>query len=110
MKRFKSYTQNQLSLFTDLLDYLSEQGYIRIETYFVDGTKLEADANKYSYVWKKNTIRYKTNLKAKVQELLREIHELNADEDIKYGNQSLEEFGDNTDIDSEELKLVVSEL
>lgn len=112
INRFRSYYFQSIieDVFTDLLDYLSEQGYIRFETYFVDGTKLEADANKYSYVWKKNTIRYKSNLKAKVQELLREIHELNADEDIKYENQSLEELGDNTDIDSEELKLIVSEL
>lgn len=112
INRFRSYYFQSIidDVFTDLLDYLSEQGYIRFETYFVDGTKLEADANKYSYVWKKNTIRYKTNLKAKVQELLREINELNADEDIKYGDQSLEELGDNTDIDSEELKSVVSEL
>ena len=26
---------------------------------FIDGTKILADANKYSFVWKKNTIRYK---------------------------------------------------
>jgi hypothetical protein len=37
---------------------LVDKEYIQYENYFLDGTKIEANANKYSYVYKKNTKRY----------------------------------------------------
>lgn len=112
VNRFRSYYFKDIldDVFTKLLDLLQEQGYIRFETYFVDGTKIEADANKYSYVWKKNTLRYKEQLKSKVKELISEINELNTNEDKLYGKASLEELGKDSHIDSEQLKEVVKSL
>jgi len=112
INRFRSYYFKDIldDVFTDLLDFLYENKYIRFETYFVDGTKLEADAYKYSHVWKKNTLRYKENLKEKVTGLLKEISELNKDEDKTYGESSLEELGEDKDIDSEKLKTTVAQL
>lgn len=43
------------------------------DTLFIDGTKLLADANKYSFVWKKNTIRYASLNKAHIETLLSEM-------------------------------------
>ncbi|MGG1664664.1 transposase, partial [Brevibacillus sp. NRS-1366] len=54
---------------------LIEDNYITMENYFLDGTKMEANANKYSFVWKKSTIRFKEKLKQKIQETLRLIEE-----------------------------------
>ena len=44
---------------------------------FIDGTKILADANKYSFVWKKNTLRFDTLNREKLVELLGELHEAN---------------------------------
>ena len=41
------------ALFYTLVKLLGEKGEICYEHLFVDGTKIEANANKYSFVWKK---------------------------------------------------------
>ena len=56
---------NMQEVFTEVLEYLVETGYIRLENYFLDGTKIEANANKYSFIWKKSTKKYKKKLQEK---------------------------------------------
>lgn len=45
------------SSFKEFHDYLQNAGLID-EASFIDGTKLIANANKYSFVWKKRSIKY----------------------------------------------------
>lgn len=70
--------------FIQFRNQLVSQKLIEEDSIFIDGTKLEANANKYSFVWKKNTDRFNDSLteKSKVyyQQLVREkiipsIHE-----------------------------------
>ncbi|MNN64567.1 hypothetical protein D3C81_1800120 [compost metagenome] len=51
-----------------MIQKLIADNYITMEQYFLDGIKIEADANKYSFVWKKSTLRFEEKLKVKVQE------------------------------------------
>jgi transposase len=97
-------------LFTMVLDYLNRGGYIKLEKYFLDGTKIGANANRYSYVWKKNTQRYKKALKEKVKGLLDEIEVANEAENREYGDHDLEEMGETAEVDVEGLKEVVEKL
>ena len=53
--------------FQDKLFKLSE---ISTETIYIDGTKIEAYANKYSFVWKKSTLKYKERLEENILELI----------------------------------------
>lgn len=76
----------------------------------MDGTKMAADANKYSYVWKKNADRYKGQLKERVKKVLQEIDRVNAEDDRIYGEDSLEELGKGYIIVSEKLEEVVEGL
>jgi transposase len=92
------------AVFTEVLEYLVETGYIRLENYFLDGTKIEANANKYSFVWKKSTKKYKKKLQEKVAELFEEIDAINAAEDEIYGDEDLEEMGEKNEVSSEDLK------
>lgn len=80
-------------LFKELLLFLVDHAYIKIENYFTDGTTFRADANGNQVVWKKNSKRYKDIAEAKCQELFKEIDQLNAAEDQKYGDGDLEEMG-----------------
>jgi transposase len=57
-------------VFGEVLQYLIEEGYVTLENYFLDGTKIEANANKYKWVWAKSTAKYKARLQEKIQELL----------------------------------------
>ena len=45
-------------LFKQMLVFLMETGYIKMENYFSDGSTFSADANKHKMVWKKNAERY----------------------------------------------------
>jgi len=80
-------------LFSSMLVFLMEHGYIRMENYFCDGSTFSADANKHKMVWKKNAQRYKASAEQKCRQLLKEIDALNAVEDAAYGNKDLEEYG-----------------
>jgi transposase len=53
-------------VFLAVLSLLIDGGYVKLEDYFVDGTKVEANANRYSYVWAKSTQRYQKQLAEKV--------------------------------------------
>jgi len=48
-------------------------GEIKFEHLFVDGTKIEANANKYSFVWKKSTTKYETRPYGKLAKLMPEL-------------------------------------
>ncbi len=80
-------------VFSEVLQYLIEGGYVKLENYFLDGTKIEANANKYKWVWAKSTAHYKERLQAKIQELLEQIEEENEAEQARYGDKDLEETG-----------------
>lgn len=80
-------------LFQQLLLFLVEHGYIKVENYFTDGTTFSADANKYKVVWRKNAERYKQMAEEKCRVLFKEIDALNLEEDRQYGEKDLEEMG-----------------
>ena len=62
-------------LFYELVRKLGELGELSFEHLFVDGTKIEANANKYSFVWKKSTNRYEARLLAKLEVFTSELSE-----------------------------------
>ena len=47
---------------------LENEGELSKETVFIDGTKLEACANKYTFVWKKSVGKWETKMFQKIQE------------------------------------------
>jgi transposase len=102
-------------VFGEVLQYLIEGGYVTLENYFLDGTKIEANANKYKWVWAKSTAKYKARLQEKIQELLNNIEQENDAEQEAYGDKDLEEVGgDNKQggggIDSEALQKRIEHL
>ncbi len=84
--------------------FLMEHGYVDLGRYFVDGTKVRADNNKHKVVWKKNTKRYKQKVEEKIKGLLKEIEEVNREENERYGDRDLEELGEGTDLTTEDVK------
>lgn len=59
------------SIFTQVVELLAAKGLITLESYFLDGTKIESNANKYTFVWKKATEGYQEKLRPKDKELRR---------------------------------------
>lgn len=71
--RSKRLTECGEELFYQLVEKLSMLGEIKYEHLFVDGTKIEANANKYSFVWKKSTTKYETLLYGKLEKIIPEM-------------------------------------
>lgn len=57
-------------LFTQLVKKLADMGEIKFENIFVDGTKIEANANRYSFVWKKAVDKFEARLQEKIKNVL----------------------------------------
>ncbi|WP_257007621.1 transposase, partial [Shouchella clausii] len=71
-ERFQSLMEG---LYTEMTHLLIEEGYVDMEAYFLDGTKIEANANKYSFVWKKSTLSHEEKLQMKIDKTLEAIQE-----------------------------------
>ena len=80
-------------LFKQMLLFLMDHGYIKMENYFCDGSTFSGDCNKHKMVWKKNAERFKAGTEEKCRELFKEIDTLNAAEDKQYSGADLEERG-----------------
>ena len=62
-------------LFYQFVEKLHEMGEVKFKNLFVDGTKIEAYANKYTFVWKKAVEKNLTKLNNKVEAMLPVIAE-----------------------------------
>ena len=56
------------NLFYQMVQRLDSAGELSKETVFIDGTKLEACANKYTFVWKKSVGKWEEKMFRKIQE------------------------------------------
>lgn len=112
INRFRSSIMKDLidEIFTLALEYLIKNGHVKYENYFLDGTKIEANASKYSFVWAKSSKKNKIKLQDKIKELLKDIDRINDEENEEYGDKDLEEMGEDANIDSESLKELVKKI
>ena len=55
------------NLFIDLNLRLKMEELVTLDYLFIDGTKIEANANKYSFVWKKATEKFSAKLQEQIQ-------------------------------------------
>lgn len=97
-------------VFTLVLELLVEEGYVKLENYFVDGTKIEANANRHKVVWAKSRGKYQGRLREKVKDLLKEIDAVNEAENEEYGDKDLEEMGGGGGINAVKLEKKIAEL
>ncbi len=74
-------------IFTDINKVIFEKEQVDLEHTYIDGTKIEANANKYSWVWKKSCIKNRDKTFEKVSEIIEEINK----EDLQYLNVKMEE-------------------
>lgn len=61
-------------IFIEINKYIFEQENVDLNHVYIDGTKLVANANKYSWVWKKSSIKNRKKTFDKITVLLEEIN------------------------------------
>ena len=60
-------------LLRQLTEMLAEAGLIDLKAVFIDGTKIEANANKYSFVWRKGQVKKLAKLNERIRAELPEL-------------------------------------
>ncbi len=90
-------------LFTQVVIMLVEMGYLSLEVIYMDGSKLESRANRYTFVWRKSVETNKAKLEAKIRKVLEMV-----EEGIAQDNQPEDEPP--MPINSEELKKRIAQI
>lgn len=90
-------------LFTQVVLMLVEMGHISLQTVYIDGTKMESRAGRYTFVWRKTVEKNKARLEAKIREILKMIDEGIAQDDLPNDEPP-------TPIDSDALKKRIDQI
>lgn len=112
LNRFRNSQLKQTvkDVFSHVLSLLIKQGYVRLEEYYLDGSKMESVAGRYTYVWAKNVERYKGALLDKIAQIIEQIELANqsVEADLAHSEKPKEEK--RTISDSNELAKTIVEL
>lgn len=91
INRFRNLMKQEINeVFTQIVLLLATKGFISLNVEYVDGTKIESKANKYTFVWKKNVVRNRKRLIEKIHTLLAQIDDEIAQEQSSTGNEKIE--------------------
>ena len=91
-------------LFSQLVLMMVDLDLISLEKQFIDGTKIEANAHKYSFVWRKSVEKHKAKLEDKIHTVLQEIGQAIESDLIATPNQ------EHVNIDSKKLEEKIKEI
>ena len=97
-------------IFVATVKLLNKKGYVSLEKYFVDGTKIESAANKYTFVWKKAVEKNEKKLDEKLKVFLKDVEEITHKENKVYGDKDLAELGEDITVTSEEIKAAAAKI
>jgi transposase len=92
-------------VFAEFVSLMAELGYVSLDVQYVDGTKIEAVSNKYTFVWRGSTRKNKEKLEAKIDSILKDIDKTIAADNLDLSGEEKYE-----PINSEKLSKKISEL
>lgn len=91
-------------VFGQVVILMAEQGLVNIKTIYVDGTKLEANANKYTFVWGKSVKRHKENIKKQLEQMWKYAESVTKEELMDNDPTTFEE------LDAEQVKKTIESI
>ena len=76
---FGNFIRNELAssieqIFNDINEYIFDVEQVDLEHTYIDGTKMEANANRYTWVWKKSCIKNRDKTFEKISVLIDEMN------------------------------------
>jgi len=92
------------TVFENVVQLLAQEGLLSIDEVYTDGTKIEANANKYTFVWKKSIQTNKEKMKKQLQDIWQYAQNVACEED------QMPEPPDFTSINKEKVKATVEKL
>ncbi len=77
INRFRNRVKSEINnIFTQTVLVLAERGFITLDVEYIDGTKIESKANKYTFVWRKTVEKNRAKLQEKIRVLLGRIDDV----------------------------------
>ena len=77
INRFRNRVKKEINnIFTQVVLLLAERGFITLDVEYIDGTKIESKANKYTFVWRKTIEKNRAKLQEKIRVLLGQIDDV----------------------------------
>ncbi|MBQ9466286.1 MAG: IS1182 family transposase [Muribaculaceae bacterium] len=74
INNFRNRVKEEIdNVFTQLVLILAERGLVSLDVEYIDGTKIESKANKYTFVWRKTVEKNRAKLMEKIGVLLSQI-------------------------------------
>ena len=90
INRFRNRVKKEINeVFTQTVLLLSSKGFISLNVEYIDGTKIESKANKYTFVWRKTVERNRERLMKKIHVLLGQIDDVIAREKSSENNEEV---------------------
>ena len=84
INRFRNRVKDEINnVFTQLVLILADKGFVSLDVEYIDGTKIESKANKYTFVWRKTVERNRARLMDKIRILLEQVDESIAQENAE---------------------------
>lgn len=74
------------NLFTQVLNIIAKHDSITFDEVFIDGTKIEANANRYTFVWQKSIEKQLIKLPGKLDVLKRDVFQLMQEDMASYND------------------------
>jgi|LauGreDrversion4_2_1035121.scaffolds.fasta_scaffold121504_2 transposase len=71
-------------LFSQIVRLLVELGYVSLDVQYIDGTKIESAAGRYTFVWRKSIEKNQSKLQTKINSILADIDSQIKDDDPGY--------------------------
>ena len=91
INRFRNRVKKEINeVFTQTVLLLSAKGFISLNVEYIDGTKVESKANKYTFVWRKTVERNRERLMKRIHVLLGQIDDVIAREKSSGSNGVVE--------------------
>lgn len=113
INRFRNRVKEEINeVFTQLVIMLADKGFVSLNVEYIDGTKIESKANKYTFVWKKSTERNRAKLLEKIKVLLGQIDDAIAQDNatdegtLTFTSDDLREIADRINQSLEEKPVV----
>lgn len=83
INRFRNRVKNEINnIFTQLVLILADKGFVSLDVEYIDGTKIESKANKYTFVWRKTVEKNRAKLMEKIAVLLSQIDDTIAQDNV----------------------------
>ena len=77
INRFRNRVKKEINaVFTQVVLLLAERGFVSLDVEYIDGTKIESKANKYTFVWRKTVEKNRAKLLEKIKVLLSQIDDV----------------------------------